>query len=380
MAAVEKIEAGVVELRTDVGRLYVCPSSWQRAYLRWTFRNFHTLPRQVLNERQRRLIETLSRTAIVSAEAIPPSAIIGVVEGVHVLGVPAHAEIAEAKAPKLAPVNLKARMVEASAELFDLELVGSKPERSDFSERPQLPSTAGHELERLNIELEEGSTRLRAQKIIAAGSKRRPWLVPVLGAVAAAVLVLGIEALPLWRLPQVPRARMVAPAPPPQAVQQSKLPAEPPVVVRRTELASSNTPASPQALPGRESQVAPGRVAEKAHAKPAVRAAAGSPVSDSIALPQIAEAPQAGFVYPVAPNPNLVGKVLLKAVIGSDGAVKQVEVLSGDRALGAAAARAVRHWRYAPAQVDGRAVDAQTNVMVSFLGDDAVSISLPPAR
>lgn len=379
MAAVGKIEAGVVELRTDVGRLYVCPSSWQRAYLRWTFRNFHTLPRQVLNERQRRLIETLSRTAIVSAEAIPPSAIIGIVEGVHVLGVPAHAEIAEAKAPKLAPVNAKVRMVQASAEPFDLEIVGSEPERSGFSETPQLPSKTGHELEQLNIEAEEGSTPVRAQKIIATGSKRRPWLVPVLGAVAAAVLVLGIEALPLWRLPQVPTARMVAPAPPPQAVQQSKLPAEPPVVVRRTELASSNTPATPQGLPG-ESQVAPGRVAEKAHAKPAVRAAAGSPVLDSIALPHIAEAPQAGFVYPVAPNPNLVGKVLLKAVIGSDGAVKQVEVLSGDRALGAAAARAVRHWRYAPAQVDGRAVDAQTNVMVSFLGDDAVSISLPPAR
>jgi TonB family protein len=94
-------------------------------------------------------------------------------------------------------------------------------------------------------------------------------------------------------------------------------------------------------------------------------------------LPQIAEAPRSGFIYPVAPNPNLVGKVVLKAVVASDGTVKQVEVLSGDLALALAAASAVRHWRYAPVEVQGRAVEAQTQVTVSFLGDDAVSIILP---
>jgi TonB family protein len=103
-------------------------------------------------------------------------------------------------------------------------------------------------------------------------------------------------------------------------------------------------------------------------------------VPNSAPLPQIEEAPRSGFVYPVAPNPNLVGKVALKAVVGSDGTVKQVEVLSGDRALASAAVRAVRQWRYAPPQVDGHTVEAETHVTISFLGDDAVSIILPPSR
>jgi TonB family protein len=97
-------------------------------------------------------------------------------------------------------------------------------------------------------------------------------------------------------------------------------------------------------------------------------------------LPQIEEAPRSGFIYPVAPNPNLVGKVVLKAVVGSDGTVKQVEVLSGERALASAAVRAVRQWRYVPPQVDGHTVEAETRVTISFLGDDAVSIILPPSR
>ena len=61
---------------------------------------------------------------------------------------------------------------------------------------------------------------------------------------------------------------------------------------------------------------------------------------------QIAEAPKSGLRYPIAPNPGLTGKVSLKAVIGIDGTVTEVDVLSGNRALAGAAARAVRHWRY----------------------------------
>jgi TonB family protein len=91
---------------------------------------------------------------------------------------------------------------------------------------------------------------------------------------------------------------------------------------------------------------------------------------------QLAEPPES-FLYPVAPNPNLVGSVMLKAVIGADGAVKQVEVLSGNRALALAAVRAVRTWRYNPYLVQGRPVEAETNVTISFQGDDAVSVILP---
>ena len=95
---------------------------------------------------------------------------------------------------------------------------------------------------------------------------------------------------------------------------------------------------------------------------------------------QVAEGPESGFRYPVAPNSTLTGKVNLKAVIGADGIVVKVDVLSDDRVLAAAAVRAVRHWRYRPHELNGQAVEAETNIAISFVGDDAVFISFPAAH
>jgi len=95
---------------------------------------------------------------------------------------------------------------------------------------------------------------------------------------------------------------------------------------------------------------------------------------------QVAEAPESGFSYPVAPNPTLTGEVSLKAVIGADGSVKEVDVLSGKRALAGAAMRAVRRWRYRPHELKGQAVEAETNIVISFVGPDAVSIGFPTAH
>ncbi len=94
---------------------------------------------------------------------------------------------------------------------------------------------------------------------------------------------------------------------------------------------------------------------------------------------QVAEAPESGFSYPVAPNPTLTGEVSLKAVIGTDGTVTEVDVLSGKRGLAGAAVRAVRHWRYRPHELKGHAVEAETNIVISFVGSDAVSIRFPAA-
>ena len=95
---------------------------------------------------------------------------------------------------------------------------------------------------------------------------------------------------------------------------------------------------------------------------------------------QVAEAPESGFSYPVAPHPTLTGKVSLKAVIGTDGTVTEVDVLSGKRVLAGAAVRAVRHWRYRPHELEGHPVEAETNIVISFVGADAVSISFPAAH
>jgi hypothetical protein len=44
---------------TPLGPRYLGPSFLERAYLQWTFRNFTSLPREVLNHRQQRLVDRL---------------------------------------------------------------------------------------------------------------------------------------------------------------------------------------------------------------------------------------------------------------------------------------------------------------------------------
>jgi len=55
----EKLAAGVVRVVTPIGPRFIELSFWQRAYFLWIFRNFDTLPQQVLSERQQRVIDEL---------------------------------------------------------------------------------------------------------------------------------------------------------------------------------------------------------------------------------------------------------------------------------------------------------------------------------
>jgi hypothetical protein len=56
---IEKLVDGVLALDTPIGPRYVQPNLLQRAYLIWTFRNFCSLPQQVLRPWERRLIDRL---------------------------------------------------------------------------------------------------------------------------------------------------------------------------------------------------------------------------------------------------------------------------------------------------------------------------------
>ena len=67
---IEKLTDGVLELDTPIGPRYVQPNLVQRAYLMWTFRNFFSLPQQVLRPWERRLIDRLwSENRFVSLSA-----------------------------------------------------------------------------------------------------------------------------------------------------------------------------------------------------------------------------------------------------------------------------------------------------------------------
>ena len=79
----EKLTDGVIELDTSIGSRYVQPNLVERAYLIWTFRNFFSLPQQVLRPWERRLIDRLwseNRFVSLSAAGAQDRPVIGRVE------------------------------------------------------------------------------------------------------------------------------------------------------------------------------------------------------------------------------------------------------------------------------------------------------------
>jgi protein TonB len=75
-------------------------------------------------------------------------------------------------------------------------------------------------------------------------------------------------------------------------------------------------------------------------------------------------------VYPwIAQNTHVSGTVRLRAIIGSDGRIRELEVISGNVYLQAAAVAAVRQWRYRPTQLNGVAVEVETFITVNFVLD-----------
>lgn len=110
----------------------------------------------------------------------------------------------------------------------------------------------------------------------------------------------------------------------------------------------------------------------KAIASPAP--ALGSAPRPDPVRPFVSELPQSGFATPALSKSNFVGTVKLHVVIGADGSVKDVTVVSGDAGAARAAVTAVKGWHYSPHEVDGHAVEAESMVGISFFGRDAVSV------
>lgn len=72
--------------------------------------------------------------------------------------------------------------------------------------------------------------------------------------------------------------------------------------------------------------------------------------------------------YPrIAELMRLSGVVHLRAIIGTDGSVQQLQVLSGNPILTQAAVGAVREWRYEPTRLNGQPVEVETSITVTFV-------------
>ena len=78
---IEKLFSGVLAVDTPIGPRYVQPNFKQRAYLLWIFRNFPSLPQQVLRPRERQLIDRLwSESRFVSMPLMGAPPVIGRIE------------------------------------------------------------------------------------------------------------------------------------------------------------------------------------------------------------------------------------------------------------------------------------------------------------
>ena len=88
-------------------------------------------------------------------------------------------------------------------------------------------------------------------------------------------------------------------------------------------------------------------------------------VSSGVAQGQLLR--QVNPQYPTqARQERVEGTVVLQAVIGKDGSVKNLNVVSGPSALTKAAMEAVKQWRYRPFALNGEPVEADTQINVNF--------------
>ena len=67
-----------------------------------------------------------------------------------------------------------------------------------------------------------------------------------------------------------------------------------------------------------------------------------------------------------AKQQHIQGPVVLKALVNSDGSVREVKVVSGNSHLVKAAADAVRQWRFRPHLLAGKPIEFETRITVNF--------------
>jgi protein TonB len=63
---------------------------------------------------------------------------------------------------------------------------------------------------------------------------------------------------------------------------------------------------------------------------------------------------------------HIEGTVELRAVIGKDGEVESLRVVSGHPYLAQAAVAAVRQWRYRPFLLNGVPIEVEAQILVNF--------------
>jgi protein TonB len=119
-------------------------------------------------------------------------------------------------------------------------------------------------------------------------------------------------------------------------------------------------------------------------AAPVVRQAApiAAPATNAAVRERLAEAIPPSYPA-LAQHMNVQGSVVLQAVIGADGSVQNLRVMSGPQILATAAQQAVRDWRFKPVFQNGQAVETRATITVKFsinVNDSSANTSIADSR
>lgn len=328
--SLDRLKSGSLLFETQQGLVRVELSFWQRIYLLWTFRNFRRLSIPLLNSRQRALVNALFRNnAGGVSHSHDPLLVIGVVEN-------------------FVPPTLRTTASRAQKE---------EPQEKVVAPRAEIPPKPNP---------------------VPSSSPRVAWsrLATTVGALSLCVISLvawhRIQGIPGSQAHDQPRLQPINTMVPPNSPRSQKAAA-----IGESPTAFAPPLAVPKAAvqPASITKVIP---AQKRGMRVEAAASTASTPTPSQNTSIQASRPPLRFVYPVYPDVRTRGVVTLTARVDADGTVRTVRVVSGNHALAAAAVRAVRQWRYRPYLKDGQTVATETNIVISFISDDAISMSFPP--
>jgi TonB family protein len=92
-----------------------------------------------------------------------------------------------------------------------------------------------------------------------------------------------------------------------------------------------------------------------------------APATDAAEREHMATAAAQPQNYPLlAQQMRVQGSVVLQALIGTDGVIENLRVLTGPSILASAAEQAVREWKFKPIMQNGQPVESQAKITVNF--------------
>ncbi len=354
--------------------VYGQASGWDQVYLWWTFRNFRSLPQNVLSPRQQKLMATLYRDA---SRQLPHE-----LNDAFVMG-----RVEDFNPSKIAPLSTSRK---------DRTPAASPPHKPsadvavlDRGQRLHTPFALGRMTLKIGAAALVAIIAILAWHQLGAEPVSRPATSDSKPPLAKDAVALHSEANSIVKeIPSTAVEPHFQPvAAPPAPVTVAKTAPDSPSPAESTSVTASVAEAGGENS-RRESSTKPAGSKGSGGKSPAGNDHAGHPHRTPAAPPALyeasAEPPRIQIsgrprrlVYPVCPETHARGKVSLQAVVEYDGAVSRVRVLTGDRVLAKAAIEAVRQWRYEPFFGATPHVERETNITVSFISNEVVAVSFP---